>query len=106
MDKIYEQAKDQHVATTIVYGYFDIETSGKEYAYQDIECTKPFTKSELEDAYIKGALIKFVDFDGTTTKPNACQIMANTCVISYVMSDSDGALVMRGLMSVEDEITE
>lgn len=51
MDKIYEQAKDLHVVATYVYGKDDAK------AYSDAECTKQFKTSELQEVFVKGALI-------------------------------------------------
>lgn len=52
MTKIYKDAKDQHVAATIIYS--DGTTDG---AFTTSECTVHFTMKELKDAFLKGAVI-------------------------------------------------
>ena len=61
-NKIYEQAKDLHVVATYIFD------KGDEFAYTDVECTKKFTPSELEEVFIKGALIMPIYAD-TIFKP-------------------------------------
>lgn len=51
MDKIFEQSKDLHVVSTMIY-----VGSGK--AYKDSACTKQYKTSELKEAFIKGAMIQ------------------------------------------------
>lgn len=58
IEKIYEQAKDQYVAATIIYAKPSGDLSIVDgYAYIDSECTKKFKTSELKEAFIKGSLV-------------------------------------------------
>ena len=56
MVKIYDDAKDKNVAAVIIYGK---DTDGK--AYADTEGKTQLKTSELQDAFIKRALIKIGD---------------------------------------------
>ena len=56
MTKIYKDADDQYVATTIIY------TKGSEsplLAYKDSACTEKLTREELKDAYLKGCKVEY-----------------------------------------------
>ena len=53
MNKIYQKAKDLHVVATYVYN-----NGEGEFAYTDAECTKKFKVSELQEVFVKGALIQ------------------------------------------------
>lgn len=57
MERIYDQAKDVHVATYILYG----KTADKKL-YLESSYTTQVTKDALEDAFKKGRLLVF---DGT-----------------------------------------
>ena len=50
MERIYEQSKDLHIASVIVY-----ESAG--HAYYDAECTKGVTPAELKDFFLKNVLV-------------------------------------------------
>ena len=57
MERIYDQAKDVHVATYVLYA----KTADKKL-YRESSYTTQVTKAELEDAFKKGRLLVF---DGT-----------------------------------------
>ena len=58
MDKIYMDAKDKNVSKVVIYTT-NIGTGMEVYgAYVNPECTKLFTAEGLEDAFLKGALVK------------------------------------------------
>ena len=57
MERIYDQAKDIHVATYVLYA----KTADKKL-YLESSYTTQVTKAELEDAFKKGRLLIF---DGT-----------------------------------------
>lgn len=50
MTKIYEQAKDVHVKSSVIYAKDNM-------AYKDVTCSIPYTTSELKEAFLKGAVI-------------------------------------------------
>lgn len=52
MNKIFEQAKDLHVRNIVVYG-----NSEDNALYIDAEFTTQVKQVELEDAFMKGALL-------------------------------------------------
>lgn len=54
MERIYDQAKDQNVAALVIYAK---ETADNK-AYSDSGCTVQMKTSELQDAFIKRALVK------------------------------------------------
>lgn len=56
MTKIYDQAKDKNVAAIIIYGKSG-ETSSPS-AYVDSECTVKYKTSELQDVFLKRAVIQ------------------------------------------------
>lgn len=83
MERIYDQAKDQNVAAIVIYGKPD-ETK----AYTDSACTKQFKTSELEDAFIKRALIKI----GTNYfVPSGFSVTSKIGSVSYVTTTGEEA---------------
>lgn len=63
MDKIYMDAKDKNVAKVIIYTTYNGTGMQVYGAYVNPECTKLFTAEGLEDAFLKGALVK-VNMEG------------------------------------------
>lgn len=53
MERLYDQAKDQNVAAIMIYG-----KTGETKAYTDAACTKQYATSDLQDAFLKRAIIK------------------------------------------------
>ena len=78
MDRIYEDANDQHIVGTFVY----VKT-GK--AYSDAECKKGITAEALKDLYYKGAVI--VDTK-KEYKPVIMSEASGTVTLTYVTADS------------------
>lgn len=56
MDKIYEDANEQHVRAFIIY-----KKANQTKAYADAEYTTQLTTSELKNLFIKGAVVKLDD---------------------------------------------
>ena len=52
MERIYNDAKDEHVANFVVYG-----KAADSKIYYDAEYTTQVTKADAEDAFLKGRLI-------------------------------------------------
>ena len=52
MNKIYEQAKDLHVRNYVVFG-----NTIDDKLYYEAEFTNQVTQADLEDAFVKGALL-------------------------------------------------
>lgn len=95
MKKIFEDAKDQHVAGTFVY-----VKSGK--AYSDSECKKGIDAETLKDLFYKGVLI--VD----NKKEYKALFMAEesgTVSLTYLTADSSTPTTAKlvTLQSVESE---
>lgn len=84
MSKIYDDSKDVHVAATIVYDNADNK------AYVDAACTVQFETLDLEDAYLKGAVIKLKA--GGYASPVAYSESSNVGSISYQSGSSAVAL--------------
>lgn len=98
MVKIYEDANEQHVCAVKVF-----KKSGQTKAYADADCTVQFKTSELENVFIKGALI--VLEDGTLAKPVGFSVSSNIGTISYIVPNGTTATSadIAGLVSVADE---
>lgn len=91
MERIYDQAKDQNVAAIVIYGKAE-DTK----AYVDSDCTIQFKTSELEDAFIKRALIKI----GTDYfVPSGFSVESNVGSVSYVTTTG---LEVKSLVAVAD----
>lgn len=74
MDKIYKQAKDEHVAGVVVYAYHMTGVPNHGFiAYKDEDGTERFTVAELRDAFQKGCIIN-LDED-YTVKPTQFTIL-------------------------------
>lgn len=73
MGKIYMNANDKNVATTIVYYDVDsLQSNGSDgsmwaYGYKDPKFTIKFTAAELLDAFNKGAIIHDPKYDAYRT---------------------------------------
>lgn len=98
MDKIYEDANEQHVRAVKVY-----KKTAQTKAYVDSGYTTQFKTSELENAFIKGALI--VLEDGTLAKPIGFSVSSDVGTISYIVPNGTTATSadIAGLVSVADE---
>ena len=95
MEKIFEDAKDQHVAGTFVY-----VKSGK--AYSDSECKKGIDAETLKDLFYKGAVI--VDTK-KEYKPVTMSDESGTVTLTYVTADSSTVTTAKlaTVQSVESE---
>lgn len=82
--KIYEDSKDVHVAATVIYDNDDSK------AYVDTACTVQFDTADLEEAYLKGAVIKLKA--GGYVTPVAYSESSSVGSISYQSGSSAVAL--------------
>lgn len=95
MERIYDQAKDQNVAALIIYGK---DTDGK--AYADAEGTTQLKTSELQDAFIKRALIKIGD---EYFVPTGFSVSSKIGTVTYAKAGSTaGSAATATLVSVAD----
>ena len=96
MKKIYQDAKDLHVVSTFIYGQ-----EGDSAAYTDYECTTEYKTSELEEVFLKGAVIAI---DGDYFKPINFIVSEGVGTVTYVIADTTTATtaVLGTLSSVED----
>lgn len=62
MDRIYEHANEQHVRAIVIYKDED------NLAYEDAEMTKLFTAEALENAFLKGCVVRVVTDLGYTNE--------------------------------------
>lgn len=95
MEKIYDQAKDKNVAAIVIYGK---GSDGK--AYHDAAGTERYKTSELQDAFIKRAVIKigsdyFIPISFTVAKSIGTVLYAKA-------GTTDGSAATAKLVSVAD----
>lgn len=76
MEKIYDNAKDVHVAARKVYA-----KASDAYAYSDSECKTKISAEDLEDAFIKGMIV--ID-GGAEYKPISCKVAGKVATVTYV----------------------
>lgn len=97
MEKIYDQAKDKNVAALVIYGK---GSDGK--AYADAAGTAQLKTSELQDAFIKRALIKI----GTAYYiPIGFSVASDIGSVTYATttgSDTTLKTVLNSLAAVKD----
>ena len=97
MEKIYDQAKDKNVAALVIYGK---GADGK--AYADAAGTIQLKTSELQDAFIKRALINI----GTAYYvPVGFSVASDIGSITYATttgSESTLKTVLNTLVAVKD----
>ena len=95
MVKIYDDAKDKNTAAVIVYGK---DTDGK--AYADSEGTTQLKTSELQDAFMKRALIKIGD---DYFVPTGFSVASKIGTVTYIKAGSTtGSAATATLVSVAD----
>lgn len=95
MERIYEDANDQHVVGTFVY----VKT-GK--AYSDAECKVGIVAEALKDIFYKGAVI--VDTK-KEYKPVSMTETSGTVTLTYVTTDSSTATTAK-LATVQSVASE
>lgn len=95
MERIYEDANDQHVVGTFVY----VKT-GK--AYSDDECKVGIVAEALKDIFYKGAVI--VDTK-KEYKPVSMTETSGTVTLTYVTTDSSTATTAK-LATVQSVASE
>ena len=97
MSKIYNDAKDKNVAAVLVY-----KKTNQTKAYKDADLTEQYTTSELQDAFIKGAII--VLEDESMVKPIKFEISSSIGTISYIKPNGTTATSadIAGLVSKAD----
>ncbi len=95
MDKIFDQAKDKNVAALVIYG-----KASDTKAYVDSACTVQFKTSELQDAFLKRAVIKIGD---AYFVPTGFSVASNVGTVTYAKAGSDaGSAATATLVSVAD----
>lgn len=95
MDKVFDQAKDKNVAALVIYG-----KAGDTKAYVDSACTVQFKTSELQDTFLKRAVIKIGD---AYFVPSGFVIAEKIGIITYVKAGSTaGSVATATLVSIAD----
>lgn len=95
MDKIFDQAKDKNVAAIVIYG-----KASDTKAYVDSACTVQFKTSELQDAFLKRAIIKIAD---AYFIPTGFAVASNVGTVTYAKAGSTaGSAETATLVSVAD----
>lgn len=97
LDRVYEQSKDLHVATYIIYDDDD------DKAYADAACETQMTTSELFDAFIKGAVIKLKS--GDYAYPIGYEETSDVGSVTYIVPNGTTATSadIAALAAVADE---
>lgn len=85
MDKIYEDANEQHVRAFIIYS-----KSTDTKAYADADCTVQLTTSELKNLFIKGAVIALPS-NGGFVKPVKYLETSSVGSVFYIKPNSTTA---------------
>ena len=93
MERIYEDANDQHIVGTFIY----VKT-GK--AYSDTDCKVGVTAEMLKDLYYKGVVI--VD-NKKEYKPVAMNEASGTVTLTYVTADTPTTAKLATVQSVAAE---
>jgi len=95
MNRIYSDAKDLHVETTLVY------LDGNNL-YKDYNFTKPLTMVEAADLYVKGMTI--VESNGSYATP--CRMMGNPDWIKINYFTSDGNMTYATTTDSESSLPQ
>lgn len=109
MIKIYEDAKDLHVAATVVYATRP-DGENSIFAFKDAEYTTKFSKEELRDAFLKGCVVVLDGLADGNCYLKPCQIITNThssgyytITVSFVDPAEEPALSYVMIQSAVDE---
>lgn len=95
MEKIYDQAKDKNVAAIVIYGK---GSDGK--AYHDAAGTEQYKTSELQDAFIKRAVVKI---GNDYFIPISFTIASNVGTVTYAkVGSTAGTAATATLVAVAD----
>lgn len=95
MDKIFDQAKDKNVAALVIYG-----KASDTKAYTDSACTVQFKTSELQDAFLKRAVIKI---GNDYFIPTGFSVASNVGTVTYAKAGSTaGSAATATLAAVAD----
>ena len=95
MEKIYDQAKDKNVAAIVIYGK---DSDGK--AYHDAAGTEQYKTSELQDAFIKRAVVKI---GNDYFIPISFTIASNVGTVTYAkVGSTAGTAATATLVAVAD----
>lgn len=96
MDRIYEDAKDLHVKATYIYG-----KASDNAAYVDSDCTEKYKTSELNEVFLKGAVIVI---GSDHYMPLNFIIKSGVGTVTYVKADATTATtaVLGTLSAVKD----
>lgn len=98
MEQKYIQAKDKNVYAYMIYG----KTTSDGKAYVDEKCTVQFKTSELQEAFLKRAIIKI----GTSYHiPTGFSVASDIGSVSYAATSGSGdqaKTVLSTLAAVKD----
>lgn len=95
MERIYDQAKDKNVAAIVIYGK---GSDGK--AYHDAAGTEQYKTSELQNAFIKRAVVKI---GNDYFIPISFTIASNVGTVTYAkVGSTAGTAATATLVAVAD----
>ena len=83
MDRIFEHANDLHVRAIYIY-----KKASDTKAYIDSTCTIQFKTSELQNAFLKGAVI---NASGVLSKPVGYSEASNVGTVTYIVPNTTTA---------------
>lgn len=95
MVRIYNDAKDEHVRATYIYGK---STGSDTTAYMDEACTIKFNTSDLKEVFLKGSVIVI---GSAMYIPISFTIVSNAGVITYAKKGSDAGSAATATLSAE-----
>ena len=95
MVRIYNDAKDEHVRATYIYGK---STGSDTTAYMDEACTIKFNTSDLKEVFLKGAVIVI---GSAMYIPIGFVIASNAGIITYAKKGSEAGSAATATLSAE-----
>ena len=96
MTKIYKDAEDVPVAATIIYS--DGTTDG---AFTTPDCGYRFTKKELKNAFLKGAIIFDTDHEWYA-KVSGYVESSSQGYVTYIVPDTSSSTAIAGYLASEE----
>ena len=95
--KIYMDAKDKNVSANVIYSKHT--AVGNMVAFQDHDCTVGYDADRLLEAFVKGALVCFLDEHGGETLCTPVEVYKNDMGVTVVSYPYEGGF--SKLFSIE-----
>lgn len=91
--KIYMDAKDKNVSANVIYSKYT--AGGNMIAFRDHECVVGYDADGLLEAFVKGALVCFIEEDGGETLSTPVDAYKNDVGVTAVSCFHDGGIYSR-----------